>query len=62
MSAICTMHGRKLSEHLCLFCCLCFKDLTVEQCHTLPDGTKEDVCNECAEKEQTETARRVGVR
>jgi len=49
---VCLIHGRKLSEHDCLYCCLCFKPLTVEECHLLPDGKREDVCNECAEKEQ----------
>ena len=49
---VCLMHGLKQSEHICLICCLCYKDLTVEECHILPDGTREDVCNECAVKEQ----------
>ncbi len=49
---VCTMHGKKMSEHVCLYCCICFKDLTEETCRVLPDGSKEDVCNECADKEE----------
>lgn len=51
----CIIHGKKMSEHPpygCLYCCLCFCDLTPETCHVLPDGTKEDVCNECAKQEK----------
>lgn len=48
---VCLLHGKKASEHNCLYCCLCYCDLTPETCHVLEDGTKEDVCNECAEKE-----------
>lgn len=48
---VCLFHGKRLSEHHCLYCCLCFKTLTVEECHQRPDGTREDVCNECAEFE-----------
>jgi hypothetical protein len=25
---VCLFHGQKLSEHECLYCCLCFKVLT----------------------------------
>jgi hypothetical protein len=48
---VCLIHGKRKSEHHCLYCCLCFKSLTVEECHLLSDGTREDVCNECAEME-----------
>jgi hypothetical protein len=47
----CAFHGKKASEHefdRCLYCCLCFKTLTVEECHLLPDGKREDVCKDCA--------------
>lgn len=47
----CLVHGIKLSEHRCLYCALCYKTLTVEECHVLPDGQREDVCNECADHE-----------
>jgi hypothetical protein len=45
---VCILHGKKKSEHVCLFCCICFCDLTPETCHTLEDGTKEDICEACA--------------
>lgn len=50
----CLMHGQKMSEHDCLFCCLCFKSLTIEECHIIDDdqGLREDVCEECAEEEK----------
>jgi len=51
----CIIHGKKMSEHPpygCLYCCLCFCDLTPDQCHVRPDGKKEDVCNQCAEEER----------
>jgi len=54
----CLVHGKKLSEHACLFCCLCFSDLKPEECNVLPDGTKEDVCKECAAQESKEMWRR----
>jgi hypothetical protein len=49
---VCLLHGKKMSEHTCLYCCLCFKDLTPGTCHVRDDGTKEDVCEECAERER----------
>lgn len=55
----CVMHGRKKSEHLCLFCCLCFEDLTEAECNVRADGFKEDVCKPCAEVER-ELAERGG--
>lgn len=49
---VCLVHGKKRSEHLCLYCCLCFKSLTLEECHVRPDGTREDICADCAEIEK----------
>jgi len=49
---VCLIHGKKMSEHVCLYCCLCFRDLTPDECHVRPDGMKEDVCNECAACEE----------
>lgn len=52
---VCTLHGMKWSEHeygKCLYCCICFITLTLDTCHTLPDGTKEDICNDCAKEEE----------
>lgn len=45
---VCLVHHKRLSEHECLYCCLCFKPLTPDECNELPDGTREDVCKECA--------------
>lgn len=49
---VCLTHGRPRSTHFCVQCCLCFKDLTLEECHQLPDGTREDVCDDCAKAEE----------
>jgi hypothetical protein len=52
---VCLIHGKRWSEHehgRCLYCCLCFKPLTVDECHVDEDGQREDVCNECAEAER----------
>ena len=35
-----------------LYCCLCFKVLTPEECNVREDGLKEDVCVPCAEEEK----------
>ena len=51
----CLIHGKKMSEHdlgFCLYCCLCFKSLTPDECNVTADGKKEDVCKPCAEKER----------
>ena len=47
----CTIHGLKMSEHDCLYCCLCYRDLTPDECHVDAAGVRWDVCNECAERE-----------
>ena len=43
---VCAFHGKRWSEHECLVCCICFKDLTVEGCY---DG--QDICEECGKNE-----------
>lgn len=51
----CLHHGKRMSEHelgYCLYCCLCFKILTPDECNVRADGKKEDVCKPCAIKEQ----------
>lgn len=55
---VCTIHGLRFSKHDCLYCCLCFKDLVPAECHELEDGTREDMCNPCAEAEKIEMTRR----
>lgn len=32
-------------------CCMCFLWFPLDQLHQLPDGSREDVCERCAEKE-----------
>jgi len=49
---VCLAHGLPKSTHQCIMCCLCYKELTVEECHLLPDGSREDVCNDCAALEE----------
>lgn len=51
---VCLVHGKKKSKHLCLYCCLCFKPLTPEECNVRDNGQKEDVCKPCAKKERTQ--------
>ena len=49
---VCLIHGKRRSEHDCLYCALCFKSLTPEECSYLPNGKQQDVCVPCAEAEQ----------
>ena len=51
---VCAFHGLRWSEHelgFCLFCCLCFRTLELEDCNVLPDGKREDICRSCARYE-----------
>lgn len=48
----CLIHGLKKSEHLCLYCCLCFKSLTPDECSRDDDGIAQDVCVPCWEEEK----------
>ncbi len=49
---VCLVHGLKYSEHQCLFCCLCFKSLVLEECALDAEGNKEDVCVPCSDEEK----------
>lgn len=49
---VCLIHGKRRSEHECLYCCLCFRSLTREECSYLPNGSQVDICVPCAEDEQ----------
>lgn len=49
---VCLVHGLKMSEHVCIYCCLCFKPLTLLECHVTDDGLREDVCEACAKLEK----------
>lgn len=48
---VCLIHMKKRSEHDCLYCCLCFKSITPDECHIRHDGSREDVCLPCAKEE-----------
>jgi len=48
----CLFHGKKASEHVCLYCCICFQTLTPDECWVDGDGVKWDLCVECGEREQ----------
>ena len=54
----CLIHGKKMSEHVCLYCCLCYKNLTLEECNVRADGKREDVCVLCAKQEAEEMKKR----
>lgn len=48
---VCLFHGKRRSEHHCLYCCLCFETLTPDECYVDAAGVKWDVCVECAAHE-----------
>ncbi len=51
---VCFNHGMRWSEHehgRCLYCCLCFKPLTLEECAFEPNGDRVDICVPCREAE-----------
>ena len=51
---VCAFHGKTASEHehgRCLYCCLCFTDLSPDECWQDPSGQKWDVCEECKAQE-----------
>jgi hypothetical protein len=52
VSFICLVHGQEIGKHVCLFCCLCYKDLKPEDCNINDEGQKEDVCKDCAALEK----------
>jgi hypothetical protein len=51
---VCAIHGLPWSEHdggRCLYCCICFKPLTPDECAEDSDGQAWDVCKgRCAEE------------
>lgn len=60
---VCALHGKRWSEHKsgrCLYCCICFRLLTEDDCATDKEGQKWDVCKgSCAIQAglgETETA------
>lgn len=45
---VCAIHGKRWSEHdggRCLYCCICFRPLTPEECAVDAEGSKWDVCD-----------------
>lgn len=45
---VCAIHGKRQSEHdggRCLYCCICFRPLTPEECAVDAEGSKWDVCD-----------------
>lgn len=47
---VCAFHGLRASEHehgRCLYCCLCFDQLTPAECWADADGVKWDICVPC---------------
>lgn len=51
LDPVCALHGKRWSEHelgMCLYCCLCFIPLTLDECNVTKDGLREDVCVDCA--------------
>lgn len=55
---VCLVHGLPLSQHNCLYCCLCYMTMTPEECNVTEDGSREDVCVPCATAEKLAGARR----
>ena len=49
---VCLFHGKRASEHVCLYCCIYFKTLEPHECATDNAGVKWDVCDtrECREE------------
>lgn len=55
---VCAIHGKRWSEHRCLYCCHCFDTLTDDECWTDSDGHKWDVCKPCKAAEDRVLAAR----
>jgi len=49
LDPVCAFHGKRRSEHVCLYCCLCFCNLTPEACWVDGEGQKWDICIECGD-------------
>ncbi len=52
LDPICIFHNLRQSEHVCLVCCLCFSDMTIEEA----GETGEDVCISCKKLEADRSA------
>lgn len=49
---VCAFHGLRSSEHVCLYCCLCFGTLTPDECWEDAEGVKWDMHPACAEADR----------
>jgi hypothetical protein len=52
LDPVCLMHGQRKSQHLCLYCSICYESLTLDQCYQDSDGQRWDICKPCAAREQ----------
>ncbi len=48
----CAVHGKKMSEHECIYCSLCFKTMTKEERFVDSDGIPWDICIPCEQEER----------
>jgi hypothetical protein len=46
---VCLFHGKRRSEHHCLYCAICFVTLTPEECWRDADGVGWDLCRRCGD-------------
>jgi hypothetical protein len=47
LDPVCAIHGKRWSEHdggRCLYCCICYRPLTHDECAVDGDGDRWDVC------------------
>lgn len=47
---VCLFHGKKASEHHCLFCCICFKTLSISECYIDLNKQRWDMCKNCGDE------------
>lgn len=47
---VCLIHGKKMSKHVCLYCCLCFKPLAVEECNVREDEKRREMMSKIKEE------------
>jgi hypothetical protein len=59
ITAFCLPHNLPSGQHECLFCCLCFDKLTIEQCSKDKYGNLQDVCLACQEEERIQHERTI---
>ena len=52
LDPVCVFHGKRLSEHECLYCCICFQTLTRDECWRDENGQAWDLCEACGRAER----------